>query len=47
MKLFKEVGFQLEIETNFKEVDFFDVMFNLVSGLYTPQKKPSKQLVIH
>ena len=25
MKLFKEVGFQLEIETNFREVDFFDV----------------------
>ena len=34
--MFKEVGFLLEIKTNFKKVEFLDVTFNLVTGLYIP-----------
>ena len=37
-------GFQIEIETNLKEVNFLDVTFNLNSGLYKPYKKPNDQL---
>ena len=35
----KDLGFQIEIETNLKEVNFLDVTFNLNSSLYKPYKK--------
>ena len=41
----KNLGFQIEIETNLKEVNFLDVTFNLNSGLYKPYKKPNDQLL--
>ena len=41
IKMFKEVGFLLEIKTNFKKVEFLDVTFNLITGLYIPYKKPN------
>ena len=41
IKLFKEVGFQLEIKSNLKKVKFLDVTLNLITGLYTPYKKPN------
>ena len=37
--VFKDVGFNLEIETNLKEVDFLDVALNLRNGTYRPYKK--------
>ena len=37
-KVMKDLGFQIEIETNLKEVNFLDVTFNLNSGLYKPYK---------
>ena len=34
IKVIKDLGFQLEIETNVKELNFLDVTFNLNSRLY-------------
>ena len=32
IKIFKEVGFKIEIRTNLKIVDFLDITFNLTNG---------------
>ena len=45
IKVMKDRGFQTEIETNLKEVNFLDVTFNLNSGLYKRYKKPNDQLL--
>ena len=45
IKVMKGLGFQIEIETNLKEVNLLDATFNLNSGLYKPYKKPSDQLL--
>ena len=45
IEIFKEIGFQLEIKTNFKKVEFLDVTFNLMTGLYTIYKKPNDNLL--
>ena len=45
IKMIKDVGFQLEIKTNLKQVEFLDVTFNLITGLYTPYKKPNDNLL--
>ena len=43
--MFKDIGFQLEIKTNLKKVEFLDVKFNLITGLYTPYEKPNDNLL--
>ena len=45
IKLFKEVGFQLEIKSNLKKVEFLDVTLNLITVLYTPYKKSNDTLL--
>ena len=45
IKMFKDVGFQLEIKTNLKQVEFLDVTFNLITSFYTPYKKPNDNLL--
>ena len=45
IKVIKDLEFQIEIETNLREVNFLDVTFNLNSGLYDPYKEPSDQLL--
>ena len=45
IKMFKDVGFQLEIKTNLKQLEFLDVKFNLITGLYAPYKKPNDNLL--
>ena len=45
IKVMNHLGFQIEIKTNLKEVNFLDVTFNLNSGLYKPYKKPNDQLL--
>ena len=45
MKMFEDVGFRLEIKTNLKQVEFLDVMFNFITALYTPYKKPNDYLL--
>ena len=42
--MFNENGFQLEIKTNLKK-GFFNVTFNLITGLDTPYKKPQDNLL--
>ena len=34
IKIFKEIGLKIDIETNLKIFDFLDVTFNLINGSY-------------
>ena len=45
IKIFKNLGFQLVIKTNLKQVEFLNITFNLITGLYTPYKKPNGNLL--
>ena len=45
IKLFKEIGFKIEIETNLKIVNFLDVTFNLAKSTYRPYRKPNNNLL--
>ena len=45
IKVFKSIGFQIEIETNLHEVNFLDITFNLRCGTYRPYKKPNDKLL--
>ena len=45
IKIFKDVGFKIEIKTNLKIVDFLDVTLNLSNGTYSPYKKLNDQLL--
>ena len=45
IKIFKDVGFGIDIETNLKVVDFLDITFNLNNGIYKPYKKPNDRLL--
>ena len=45
IRMFKDVGFQLEIKTNLRQVEFLDVTFSLITGLYTPYKKPNHNVL--
>ena len=44
-KIFKDIGFGIDIETNLKVVDFLDITFNLNNGIYKPYKKPNDRLL--
>lgn len=39
--MFKGIGFMIDIEMNLKIVDFLDLTFNLINGIYKPYKKPN------
>ena len=39
IRIFKQIGFKIEIKTNLKEVDFPDVTFDLRKETYRPYKK--------
>ena len=43
--MFKDIGFQLEIKTDLKQVEFLEVTFNLITDLHTPDKKPNDNLL--
>ena len=48
IKIFKDIGFSIDIRTNLKELDFLDVTLNLKNGTYHPYKKGNdKLLYIH
>ena len=48
IKIFKGIGFSIDIQANLKEVDFVDVTLNLQNGTYRPYNKPNdKLLCIH
>ena len=39
------LGFQIEIKTNLRIVDFLDIRFNLLDGTYKPYKNTNNQLL--
>ena len=45
VKIFKEIGFKIDIETNLKIVNFLDMTFNLIYGSYKHYKKPKDTLL--
>ena len=45
IKLFKEVGFKIEIQAHLKKVNFLDVTFNLANGTYRPYQKSNESLL--
>ena len=45
IKIFKEIGFQIEIDTNLQSVNFLDITFDLTTGTYKPYKKPNDTLL--
>ena len=48
IKIFKDIGFSIEIKTNLKDADFLDVTLNLQNGTYRRYRKPNdKLLYIH
>ena len=44
IRIFKQIGFKIEIKTNLKEVDFLDVTFDLRIETYRPYKKENDKL---
>ena len=44
IKIFKDIGFSIDIQTNLTEVDFLDVTLNLQKGTYRPYKKANDKL---
>ena len=45
IKIFNEIGFKTDIETNLKIVNFLDMTFNLINVSYKPYKKPVDTLL--
>ena len=45
IRVFKDIGFSLEVETNLKEVDFLDVSLNLCNKTYQPYKNANDRLL--
>ena len=45
IQTFKDVGFLIDLETNFKIVDFLDITFNLNNGTIKLYKKPNDSLI--
>ena len=45
IKIFKKIGFKIDIETNLKIVNFLDLTFNLINGSCKPYNKPNDTLL--
>ena len=45
IKIFIDIGFCIDIQTNFKAVGFLDVTLNLQNGTYRPYKKSNDKLL--
>ena len=45
ISIFKNIDFKIKIVTNFTEVDFLGVTFNLENNTYRPYKKPNDKLI--
>ena len=45
IKIFKDVGFSIDIETNSKVADFLDIIFNPNNDIYKPYKNPNDTLL--
>ena len=44
IKIFRDIGFSINIQANLKEVHFLNVILNLQNGTYRPYKKPNDKL---
>ena len=44
IKIFKDIGFAIDIETNLKIVDFLDITFSLNNVTFRSYKKPNDLL---
>ena len=47
IRIFKQIGFKIEIKTNVKEVHFLDITFDLRKETYRPYKKNDKLFYIN
>ena len=45
IKIFKEIGFKIEIKANLKIIDFLHVTFNITNRTYRAYKKPNGLLL--
>ena len=45
LKIYKDIGFGIDIQTNLKEADFLDIILNLQNRTYRPYKKPDDKLL--
>ena len=45
IKIFKDVGFSIDIENDTKVVEFLDITFNLSNGIYKRYKKANNTLL--
>ena len=45
LKIFKEIGFKIEIKTNLKVAGLLDITFNLSNGTYKPYREPNDTLL--
>ena len=45
IKVFQQVGFQIEIVTGLKSVNFLDITLNMNTATYQPYKKPNDTLL--
>ena len=45
IKISKDIGFSIDIQTNLKTVDFLEVTLDLQNGTYCPYKKPNNKLL--
>ena len=45
IKIFKDIAFPIDVETNLKTADFLDIRFNLNKDTYRPYKKPKVLLL--
>ena len=45
IKIFKDVGFSIDIETNSKVADFLDIIFNPNNDIYKPYKNPNHNII--
>ena len=45
IKIFKGIGFSIDIQASLKEIDFLNVTLNLQNGTYRSYKKPNDKLL--
>ena len=45
IRIFKQIGFKIEIKTNLKEIDFLDVTFSLKKETHQPFRKENDELL--
>ena len=47
IKIFKDIGFAIDVETTLKNLNFLDITFNLKNGTYRPYKPNLNQTIYY